>query len=85
MDLNNENADFVILGTNLTETLLGTGLSICGKKVLQIDLGDRYGGVLSNYNLKQFSDFVDSWDVNSSANGFLKGACLRDFKTVDPL
>ena len=83
MDLNNENIDFVVLGTNLTESLLGTGLSIAGKKVMHLDLTDRYGGVLANFNLKQFIELVDSWEEKSKTNTFLKGACLRDFKTID--
>lgn len=85
MDLNEENIDFVILGTNLTETLLGTGLSIAGKKVMHIDLTDRYGGVLANFNLKNFANFVESWEIEKDSNTFLKGACLRDFKTIDAL
>jgi len=83
--LNEENIDFVILGTNLTETLLGTGLSIAGKKVMHIDLTDRYGGVLSNFNLKNFINYVESWEADKDTNAFLKGACLRDFKTIDNL
>lgn len=41
IDLNDENIDFVVLGTNLTESLVGTGLSIAGKKVVHVDLTDR--------------------------------------------
>jgi len=85
MDLNEENIDFVVLGTNLTESLLGTALSIAKQKVLQVDLTNRYGGVLSNFNLKNFVKFVEDWESDKDTNPFLKGACLRDFKTIDPL
>ena len=85
MDLNNEGLDYVILGTSLTETILGTGLSISGKKVLHIDLTDRYGGVLANFNLRHFVKFVNEWEYQSETNAFVRGACLRDFKTIDNL
>lgn len=85
MDLNNEGLDFVILSTNLTETLLGTDLSIGGKKVLHIDLGSCYGGALSNYNLKNFVEYVDTWQDKRNSNPFYRGSCLRDFQTIDKL
>ncbi|CAI2387607.1 unnamed protein product [Moneuplotes crassus] len=85
MDLNNEGLDFVILGTGLTETLLGTDLSLGGKKVLHVDLGSCYGGALSNYNLKNFVTFVDTWKEKSNSNALYKGSCLRNFQTVDKL
>ena len=51
MNLDKEEIDYIILGTGLTECALGTALAVNGDKVCHIDLLDRYGGSLSNFNL----------------------------------
>lgn len=48
-----ENYDVIILGTGLTECILSGLLSIDGKKVLQIDRQDYYGGESASLNLTQ--------------------------------
>jgi RAB protein geranylgeranyltransferase component A len=56
-DLNKENFDYCILGSNLTENILGAALGIAGKKCLFLDQADRYGSSLSSYNLEQYLRF----------------------------
>jgi RAB protein geranylgeranyltransferase component A len=51
-DLNTDEFDYIILGTNLTENVLGAGLACSGSKCLYIDKSSRYGGNLSNFNLE---------------------------------
>ena len=44
--------DVIILGTGLTECILGGLLSVEGKKVLQMDRNSYYGGAAASLNLK---------------------------------
>jgi len=59
-ELNEDNYDYVILGTNLTENILGAGLAVNGEKCLFIDNADRYGGHLSNFNLEHYFQYSKS-------------------------
>ena len=51
-DLNDENFDYVILGTGLTESVIGASLALHGKKCLFLDKADKYGGTITNFNLE---------------------------------
>jgi RAB protein geranylgeranyltransferase component A len=57
-DLNKDDFDYIILGTNLTENILGAGLSCSGSKCLFIDKSSRYGGHLSNFNLEHLFKYI---------------------------
>jgi len=35
--------------------------------------------------LKNFEDFVSSWESRKDSNAYYRGSCLRDFQTVDKL
>ncbi|KAI9327247.1 GDP dissociation inhibitor [Zopfochytrium polystomum] len=48
-----ETYDVIVLGTGLTECILAGLLSVDGKKVLQIDRNDYYGGSSASLNLTQ--------------------------------
>ena len=94
MDINKEGVEYIILGTNLTETIVGAQVfvsciiinllllfrasGIAGHKVLHLDNQDRYGGPLSNFNLAQFRDFVEKKEER-------KGFPLQDFRVLTPL
>lgn len=53
-DLNDENFDYIILGTGLTESVIGASLALHGKKCLFLDKADKYGGTITNFNLEQY-------------------------------
>ena len=57
-DLNEDGFDYIILGSNLTENILGAALSIAGSKCLYIDKNNRYGGHLSNFNLEHLFKYL---------------------------
>ena len=50
-DLNDEKFSYVILGTGLTESIIGAALALHGKKCLYLDRADKYGGTICNFNL----------------------------------
>lgn len=75
----------MVFGTNLTESALGTALAIAGNKALHIDFNDRYGGMLSNFNLKDFVKFISRYPDEKETSPFLKGFQLRGFKALDEL
>lgn len=49
--------DFVILGTGLTECILSGILSMEGNKVFHLDNNDHYGGDCASLNLNQVTIF----------------------------
>jgi RAB protein geranylgeranyltransferase component A len=57
-DLNEDNVDYVILGSNLTENILSAALSIQGSKCLFLDKANRYGGHMSNFNLEHLFKYI---------------------------
>lgn len=59
-DLNLEGFAYVVLGSNLTECIIGAGLAIAGDKCCHLDQSDRYGGHLTSFNLEHFFKYVDN-------------------------
>ena len=51
-DLNDEKFSYIILGTGLTESIVGASLALHGHKCLFIDQADKYGGTICNFNLE---------------------------------
>jgi hypothetical protein len=51
-DLNDEGVSYIILGTGLTESIVGASLALHGKKCLYLDQSDKYGGTISNFSLE---------------------------------
>jgi len=79
MNLDKEEIDYIVLGTGLSESAIGTALAINGDKVCHIDLLDWYGSTLSNFNLSQFVEFVETyWDA-LNVSKVLQGFSLKDF------
>ena len=51
-DLNEENFEYIVLGTGLTESIIGAALAMHGHRCLFLDQSDKYGGTISNFNLE---------------------------------
>lgn len=58
-DLNDDNQAYIVMGSNLTESILGAGLALAGEKCVFIDSSDRYGGILSSFNLERYFKYLD--------------------------
>lgn len=54
----NDEYDYIVLGTGLTECILSGLLSVEGKKVLHMDRNDYYGAESASLNLTQASPFL---------------------------
>ena len=67
-DMNDDNYDYIVLGTNLSENIMGAALGIQQEKCLFLDFASRYGGHLSNFNLKDYFEYSkwDFQDLNTS-------------------
>lgn len=55
-DLDNEKYDCVVIGTGISETIISSNLSKCGKKIIQFDLSKFYGADCKNFNLRDLND-----------------------------
>ena len=77
-DLYNQEYDYVIFGTSLTESTLSAYLSKLGKKILQIDVAKVYGGDCKNFNLKDMEKFIN--ELKEKTN---KDSCLNSYKLVN--
>lgn len=63
-DLNTDDLSYAVLGSNLTESIIGAGLAIAGEKCLFLDQADRYGGYLSSFNLEQYWRYINEKSAN---------------------
>ena len=77
-DLYNQEYDYVIFGTSLTESTLSAYLSKLGKKIMQIDVAKVYGGDCKNFNLKDMEKFIS--ELKEKKN---KDSCLNSYKLVN--
>ena len=59
-DLYNQEYDYVIFGTSLTESTLSAYLSKLGKRVMQIDVAKVYGGDCKNFNWCRYKNSSSS-------------------------
>jgi len=59
----NETWDYLILGTGLTETILGGLLSLDDKKVLNLDRNEYYGGEGASLSLEQLYQHFEGKDA----------------------
>ena len=60
-DLNDENFEFIVIGTGLTESIIGAALAMHGKRCLFLDQVDKYGGTICNFNFEQYLSFSKSF------------------------
>ena len=56
-DLNDEKFDFIVLGTGLTESIVGASLALREKKCLFLEISDKYGGTICNFNFEKYLEF----------------------------
>lgn len=56
-DLNDEKFDFIVLGTGLTESIVGASLALREKKCLFLEVSDKYGGTICNFNFEKYLEF----------------------------
>ena len=57
-DLEKNKYDYLILGTNLTESALSAYLAKIKSKIIQADISNSYGGDCKNFNLKILYLFI---------------------------
>lgn len=55
-DLDNEKYDLIVIGTGISETIISSHLSKCGKKIIQFDLSKFYGADCKNFNLRDLNE-----------------------------
>jgi len=55
-ELDGEKYDQVIIGTGISETIISSHLSKCGKKLIQFDLSKFYGADCKNFNLRDLEE-----------------------------
>lgn len=58
-ELENEEFDFVVLGTGLTESILAAALANSGARVLHLDANGYYGGTGATLDIAQFEQLLD--------------------------
>ena len=58
-DIDQHEFDWIILGTDLPESILVATLANQGKKVLNLDFDSQYSGSLKSLNLKELAKFME--------------------------
>ena len=71
-DLENQKFDFLILGTNLTESALSAYLAKSKYKIIQIDISKSYGGDCKNFNLRDMENFMKEIKDKSMKDCYLQ-------------
>lgn len=66
--------DCIVCGTGLPESIISASLSILGKRVLQIDKNDYYGGRLASLRLNDFVNAISSVDVHPEGVNKIDGS-----------
>ena len=87
-DLEDKKFDYLILGTNLTESALSAYLAKSRYKIIQIDITKSYGGDCKNFNLRDMENFMKELNENTIKDSYLKNITLinRDIKKdAEPL
>ena len=59
-DLNDENFQYIVLGTGLTDSIIGASLALHAKRTLFLDCSSCYGGTICNFNLEQYINHVQT-------------------------
>ena len=75
-DLENQKFDFLILGTNLTESALSAYLAKSKYKIIQIDISKSYGGDCKNFNLRDMENFMKEIKDKSIKDCYLQNINL---------
>lgn len=56
-DIKDQHFDCIVLGTELSESIIGSSLANHGKKVLHIEFDRGYSGSLKSLNIKELKFF----------------------------
>ena len=87
-DLENQKFDFLILGTNLTESALSAYLAKSKYKIIQIDISKSYGGDCKNFNLRDMEIFIKELKEKTLKDNYLKNINLIKHeisKEIEPI
>ena len=79
-DLENQKFDFLILGTNLTESALSAYLAKSKYKIIQIDISKSYGGDCKNFNLRDMENFMKEIKEKSMKDCYLQNINIINHK-----
>ena len=82
-DINDDQISYVILGSNLTENIIGAGLAIAGEKCIFLDQADRYGGYLSSFNLEHYWKYAEEKRSDKESNNFDGYSQFKILKSYD--
>ncbi len=55
-ELDQKDFDFVVFGSGVTESLISSHITRCGKKLLQFDISKFYGADCKNFNLRDLEE-----------------------------
>ena len=75
-DLEKNKYDYLILGTNLTESALSAYLAKTKNKIIQADISNSYGGDCKNYNLKDMENFMKELKEKKIKDSYLNNINL---------
>ena len=71
-DLEKNKYDYLILGTNLTESALSAYLAKIKSKIIQADISNSYGGDCKNFNLKDMDNFMKEIKEKKIKDSYLR-------------
>lgn len=63
-ELNNQNFDFVVFGSGVSESIISSHLTKCGKKLIQFDISKFYGADCKNFNLRDLEECKEIIKLN---------------------
>ena len=87
-DLEDKKFDFLILGTNLTESALSAYLAKSRYKIIQIDISKSYGGDCKNFNLRDMEKFMQELKDKTIKDSYLQNINLINHekkKEIEPI
>ena len=87
-DLENQKFDFLILGTNLTESALSAFLAKSKYKIIQADISKSYGGDCKNFNLRDMENFMKELSEKTLKDNYLNNITLLTHdikKEIEPV
>ena len=84
-DLEKQKFDFLILGTNLTESALSAYLAKTKNKIIQADISKSYGGDCKNFNLRDMENFMKELKEKTIKDSYLNNINLITHEIKDEI
>ena len=84
-DLEKQKFDFLILGTNLTESALSAYLAKTKNKIIQADISKSYGGDCKNFNLRDMENFMKELKEKSIKDSYLSNINLIAYEIKEEI